>query len=102
MCAEAASLFTRFSTGVRRLPLSAVGNSPMNRHISGKHVHDLGKRICTIQGFTRVRYQEGWCHEPDPLDPLAVNRWTNLQARKDPLLSLVPEDQQVLVDPSNQ
>jgi len=79
------------SKGVKRVPLDQLGVSPLNRAISGKHVHALGRRILSVEGFCRFRYNNGLAHEPNPLDPLEVSRYTNRAAKKDPLLALVPE-----------
>ena len=81
----------RYGTGKRRIPLENVGISPLNRIISGKHVHTLGRRILSVEGFCLFRYRCGLCHEWDPQNPLEVATFTNRAARRDPLLAPVPE-----------
>ena len=73
------------------MPLEELGVSPVNRNLSGTHVHKLGRRICSVEGFVRWRYQHGWAHEPNPDDPLEVARNTNKVARATSLLPEVPE-----------
>ena len=90
VCEAAASLMRRHSKGVQRIPLERMGISPFNRRINGLYVHKLGKRILTVEGFARLRYQQGWCHEPNPEDPLAVARCTNAAAKGSGLLAPVP------------
>ena len=89
ICIGAAEVLKEYSLGVQRLPLDRVGVSPLNRPISGKHVHALGRRIVSVEGFCRFRYKHGWCHEPNPADPLEVTRNTNRGASCDKLLALV-------------
>ena len=89
ICLGAAEILKEYSLGVQRLPLDRVGVSPLNRPISGKHVHALGRRIVSVEGFCRFRYKYGWCHEPNPADPLEVTRNTNRGASCDKLLALV-------------
>jgi hypothetical protein len=90
-CTAAAKVLQEAGLGVRRVPLNELGVSPLNRLISGKHMHQLGRRIVSVEGFARYRYKQGCCHEPDPADPLAVARATNLVASRDPLLAKVGE-----------
>ena len=91
VCLGGAEVLKKYSLGVRRIPLKDLGVSPLNRKISGKHVHKLGHRIQTVEGFCRYRYKYGWCHEPNPDDPLEVARNTNLMAKRDRLLAPVAE-----------
>ena len=68
-----------------------MGAIPLNRLISGSHVHTLGRRIVSVEGFVQWRYRHGWVHEPtNPDDPLEVARHTNRVARATPLLAEVP------------
>ena len=90
VCLAAAELLRKYSTGVQRVPLEKLGVSPHNRAISGKHVHKLGRRIVSVEGFCRFRYQHGWAHEPNPHDVLEVSRYTNRVAERDKLLAPVP------------
>ena len=55
-----------------------------------KHAHKVGRRIYSVEGLVRFRYNHGLAHEPDPSDPLKVARHTNEVAEKDPLLATVP------------
>ena len=73
-----------------RVPLGDLGVSPVNRNLSGTHVHKLGRRIVSVEGFVRWRYNHGWTHEPNPEDPLEVARNTNKVARATKLLPEVP------------
>ncbi|MCP4241605.1 MAG: hypothetical protein GY772_13675 [bacterium] len=50
----------------------------------------MGKRILHVEGFATYRYVAGWCHEPDPADPLSVARHGGAMAQKDPLLPRLP------------
>ena len=86
----AADVLNKFTRGVRRIPLDELGVSPVNRRINGPYVHQLGRRILSVEGFTRLRYRNGLCHEPSPDDPLAVARFTNAAAQGSGLLSPVP------------
>ena len=73
------------------MPLEELGVSPLNRNLSGTHVHKLGRRIVSVEGFVRWRYRNGWAHEPDPENPLEVAQNTNKVARATLLLPEVPE-----------
>ena len=90
ICEEAQRVLQQYSLGVRRVPLDQLGVSPLNRSISGSHVHSLGRRILSVEGFVRWRYRHGWAHEVNPEDPLEVARTTNEVARATPLLAEVP------------
>ena len=83
-------MLQQYSLGVRRVPLQELGVSPLNRSISGTHVHALGRRILSVEGFVRWRYRHGWAHEANPEDPLEVARITNEVARATSLLAEVP------------
>ena len=70
----------KMSKGVVRVPLQDLGPALFNRlgeDTSGQHCLTLGKRILTLEGFATFRYVAGFCHEPDPADPLAVSRHGN-------------------------
>ena len=90
VCTEAASVLAKFSKGTQRIPLEKMGISPFNRRINGPYVHKLGKRILSVEGFARLRYRSGWCHEPNPDDELSVARFTNAAAVGSGLLAPVP------------
>ena len=81
------------SKGRIRVPLTDLGPALFNRRgaaTCGRHCHDLGKRILSVEGFATYRYTAGWCHEPDPDDPLAVARHGNAMAAKDRYLPKLP------------
>ena len=90
VCEAAAAVLARYSKGIQRIPLERLGISPLNRRINAPYVHRLGKRILEREGFARLRYHAGWCHEPDPADELAVARFTNAAAEGSGLLAPVP------------
>ena len=75
----------------QRYALKDLGISWLNRRVSGKHTHKIGRRIYSVEGLVRIRYGHGLAHEPDPEDPLKVARHTNEVAEKDPLIATVPE-----------
>ena len=77
LCEVAQQALKQYSLGMHRIPLKELGVSPLNRDLSGTHVHELGRRIVSVEGFVRFRYQQGWAHEPNPEDPLEVARNTN-------------------------
>ena len=54
----------------------SIGGAPT----SGRHCLNLAKRILTIEGFATYRYTAGYCHEPDPNNPLAVSKHGNQMA----------------------
>ena len=81
------------SKGVSRVPLQQLGPALFNRRgarTCGRHVHDLANRILSVEGFATYRYTAGWCHEPNPDDPLAVALHGNKMAAKDRLLPTLP------------
>ena len=45
VCELAQQALSKYSLGVMRIPLQELGVSPLNRDVSGSHVHDLGRRI---------------------------------------------------------
>ena len=87
---KASRVLQHYSLGVQRVPLEDLGVSPVNRNLSGAHAHKLGRRIVSVEGFVRFRYQNGWAHEPNPDDPLG-GRNTNKGAGATSLLPEVPE-----------
>ena len=90
VCEAASQVLSKHSKGIRRIPLDELGISPYNRRVNGKYVHNLGRRIVSVEGFVRMRYRHGWCHEPNPFDDLAVARFTNAAARGSGFLAPVP------------
>ena len=90
---EDAMKVLRMSKGIVRVPLEELGPAVFNRHgeaTSGQHCLKLGKRILTLEGFGTFRYVAGYCHEPDPADPLAVATHGNSMQVKDNLLPRLP------------
>ena len=83
-------MLQKYSLGQSRVPLEELGVSPLNRPISGTHVHTLGRRIVSIEGFVLWRYRHGWAHEPNPEDPLEVAKHTNKLAKASAFLAEVP------------
>ena len=90
VCMSGEEILTTFSLGIRQIGLGDMGISSFNRPISGKHVHALGRRIQSVEGFCRFRYKHGWCHSPSETNPLEVAEWTNKIAERDPLIVQVP------------
>ena len=83
----------RMSKGVVRVPLDELGPALFNRQgeaTSGAHCLNLATRILTLEGFATFRYVAGFCHEPDPADPLAVSRHGNAMRAKDNVLPRLP------------
>ena len=77
----------------KRLGLQEVSVSWLNRHgkpLSGKHCHNLGRRVNTVDKFNEARYRPALCHEPDPDRPTRVAEHYNKMARCDPCLAPVP------------
>ena len=77
------------SKGRMRVPLDDLGPALFNRQglpTCGRHCNELGKRIVDVEGFATFRYDFGYCHEPDPANPLAVSEHGNKMADRDPLL----------------
>ena len=90
---EDAMCVLKMSKGVFRVPLEELGPALFNRHgeaTSGAHCHKLAKRILTLEGFATFRYVAGFCHEPDPKDPLAVSRHGNNMKATDNSLPRLP------------
>ena len=74
MCVRAEAIRKKWSRGVSRKQLSELGVSPLNRSISWKHVHYVLRQIFETEGFTRLRYKNGICHDPNPADSEEVWR----------------------------
>jgi len=91
LCAPAQQVLGRYSRGAQLIPLEKLGVSPLDRRINGPHVHTIAKRILTMEDFVRFRYRHGWCHSPNPEDPLEVPRVTNAAAERGGLQARVPE-----------
>lgn len=92
---EEARRVLAMSKGVARVKLEELGPALFNRRgarTCGRHCHDLGRRIITVEGFSTYRYVAGWCHEPDEDDMMAVSRHGNAMADQDPLLPRLPHN----------
>ena len=65
------------SQGRSRVLLEHLGPAVFNRQgntTDSRHCHSLLKRIIEEEGFATFRYEAGYCHEANPLDPLMVAR----------------------------
>ena len=81
------------SKGVARIPLEDLGPAVFNRKgnpTSGRHCVNLSERMLRVEGFATFRYVAGYCHEPNPDEPLAVCRHGSRMAERDPLLPKLP------------
>ena len=90
---EDAMCVLKMSKGIVRVALDELGPALFNRNgeaTSGAHCLKLAKRILTLEGFATFRYVAGFCHEPDPADPLAVSRHGNSMQAKDNSLPRLP------------
>ena len=90
---EEAMNVLKMSKGIVRVPLQDLGPALFNRdgeNTSGQHCLKLARRILTLEGFATFRYVAGYCHEPDPADPLAVSRHGNKMQAKDTVLPRLP------------
>ena len=90
---EQAKRVLAMSKGRVRVPLEDLGPALFNRggfDTCGTHCNNIAERIVTVEGFATYRYEAGFCHEPDPLDPLSVQRHGNLMADKDSCLPRLP------------
>ena len=77
------------SKGIVRVSLDDLGPALFNRcgnPTSGRHCLNLARRILQVEGFATFRYVAGYCHEPNPDDPLAVSTHGNTMADRDPHL----------------
>ena len=89
LVSAAAKRVLALSKGRMRVPLEDLGPALFNRQglpTCGRHCNELGKRIVEVEGFATFRYDFGYCHEPDPANPLAVSEHGNKMADRDPLL----------------
>ena len=59
LCEKATRVLKHYSLGLQQVPLEELGVSPVNRNLSGPHVHKLGRRIVSVEGLVRFRYQNG-------------------------------------------
>ncbi len=83
----------KFSKGIVRVQLEDLGPALFNRQgaaTSGQHCLQLAERILTLEGFATFRYVAGFCHEPDPDNPLGVARHGNLMQAHDTVLPRYP------------
>ena len=92
VCSRAAAVL-RLSKGRRRVPVENLGPALFNRFatpLSGKHILSLAHRILKVESFATYRYVSGWCHEPNPADPLEVARRALRHGATDPVLPRYP------------
>ena len=54
LCEAAQRVLSDYSLGVMRVPFEDLGVSPVNRNLSGGHVHKLGRRIVSVDGVRAV------------------------------------------------
>ena len=52
---DVSALLKKFDLGESRIGADDLGVSPLNRLISARHVHGLGRRILEVEGFSRSR-----------------------------------------------
>ena len=74
---ELSAQVLKLSKGKRRMMLKELGPSLINRFgdpTVGSHSLSLMDTITNKVGFAEYKYAPGWCHEPNPDDPLAVYR----------------------------
>ena len=55
LCEVAQQALHKYSLGVMRIPLKELGVSPLNRELSGSHVHGFGLRIVSVDGVRAVQ-----------------------------------------------
>ena len=55
LCEVAQQALHKYSLGVMRIPLKELGVSPLNRELSGSHVHGIGRRIVSVDGVRAVQ-----------------------------------------------
>ena len=81
------------SKGRVRVPLEDLGPALFNRQgqpTCGRHCWRLAERVVKVEGFATFRYEAGFCHEPDPKNPLAVSAHGNRMADRDSQLPRLP------------
>ena len=79
----------RWSRGRTRIPLRKCGCDPNNRKgwpLSSKHMHYIGWRIVTKEGFSSQRYTNGVVVQPHPDHPRRVYNHTASFCDRDPLM----------------
>jgi len=90
---DMAMMALKHSKGIVRVPLEDLGPALFNRQgqaTCGKHCQKLAERILSVEGFYTFRYVAGFCHEPDPNNPLAIAHHGNRMAQNDALLPRLP------------
>ena len=86
---ELSAKVLRLSKGKRRVSLKELGASLCNRFgdpTVGSHSMALMDSITNKVGFAEYKYAPGWCHEPNPDDPLEVYRHGSAMQELDELL----------------
>ena len=74
---SAGAVVLMLSKGKRRVSLWDLATATWNRggvHTSGLNAQKKITKITLNDGFAEYRYVAGWCHEPNPKDPLEVWR----------------------------
>ena len=90
---DSATFVLKFSKGVMRVPLEHLGPALFNRRgaaTCGQHCLKLAERILNMEGFATFRYVAGFCHEPNPDEPLSVARHGNAMQAADAVLPRLP------------
>ena len=74
--------------------MEELGPATFNRGgtvTDSQHCHILMERILTQEAFATIRYEAGYCHEPNPKDRFSVSDHGNRMVVKDPNLPLLPK-----------
>ena len=82
------------SRGIQRVKLEELGPATFNRGgtvTDSKHCKTLMDRILTKEAFATIRYDAGYCHEPNPKDTSGVSNHGNRMVVKDPNLPQLPK-----------
>ena len=77
-----------------RVKLEDLGPATFNRGgtvTDSQHCRTLMAHILTEAAFATHLYNQGYCHEPNPKDPLMVAKHGNQMHGKDPTLPRLPE-----------
>ena len=93
LISAAAGKVLSLSKGRMRVPLEELGPALFNRQgmpTCSRHCKQIGQRIIEVESFQTFRYNYGYCHEPDPSNPLAVSRHGNKMADRDIDLPRLP------------
>lgn len=71
-----------YSIGVMRVDVWSLGPSPMNRAVSDKYMHALGRQIMDKEGFSRMRYNKVTVLDVDPINPSDVYEHAHAIAKR--------------------